>query len=105
VKLISADCALGPLLGFIFNLTDGSAGSLDSKTTSPLTRANPTSNAFDPVPSDKRAMEFCGSSSQVSWACMGMEAKTTVSAPPISNEKNLIAMIALCLTTPPLTLI
>src|SRR3984893_4800251 len=41
VKVMSARSAVGPLLGAIFKRTNGSAGSLDSKTTSPLTRAEP----------------------------------------------------------------
>jgi len=91
VKVISARSAVGPLLGVIFKRTNGSAGSLDSKTTSPLTRAEPIPTAFDPDPSDRRATECCGSSCQVSSARTGMEVKITVSTPPISSEASVIA--------------
>src|SRR5580700_655866 len=57
VKVMSARSAVGPLLGAIFKRTNGSAGSLDSKTTSPLTRAEPIPTAFDPDPTDRRETE------------------------------------------------
>jgi hypothetical protein len=63
------------IAGFILMLMTGSAGSLDSKTTSPLTRANPISNAFDLDPNHRRAIEFCRFSCQVSWPRTGMKRK------------------------------